>query len=150
MAQLDSAETNIETNNQNTILNASKDRLRVKKRKDEIEQMRADFEKNVKVEPEEMQKAVRDEVEVALLRMTEKKIMAEMELEKARQTIQEKDIRIAELENIILQLQGQNTQSIAIRSTNEIAEKSNDVAHAQLVVANLTQAYYEDTILPAN
>ena len=37
MAKLDSAEQNIESNNQNTIVNASKDRLRAKKRKDEID-----------------------------------------------------------------------------------------------------------------
>ena len=34
-----------------------------------------------------MQKAVREEVEVALLRMTEKKLIVEMELEKAREEI---------------------------------------------------------------
>ena len=91
MAQLDSTEYSIQANNENTIVNASKDRLRAKKRKDEIDLMKADFEKNVRVEPEEMHKAVRDEVEVALLRMTEKKIIAQMDLEKARKTIEEKD-----------------------------------------------------------
>ena len=45
----------------------------------------------MKVEPEEMHKAVREEVEVALLRMTEKKIIAEMNLEKAHSTIVQKD-----------------------------------------------------------
>ena len=101
MAQLDNAESHIESNNQNTIVNASKDRLRVKKRKDEIEQMQKDFEQNVKVDPEEMHNAVKQEVEVALLRMTEKKMKAEMELDKARKTIAEKDQRIAELELIV-------------------------------------------------
>ena len=91
MAQLDSAESHIQVNNENTIVNASKDRLRAKKRKDEIDQLQADFEQNVKVEPEEMHKAVREEVEVALLRMTEKKIIAEMNLEKAHSTIVQKD-----------------------------------------------------------
>ena len=37
MAQLDSAESHIQVNNENTIVNASKDRLRAKKRKDEID-----------------------------------------------------------------------------------------------------------------
>ena len=49
----------------------------------------------MKVDPEEMDKTVKQEVEVALLRMTEKKMKAEMELEKARKTIEEKDQRIA-------------------------------------------------------
>ena len=45
--------------------------------------MRDDFEKNCKADPEEMNKVVKREVEVALLRMTEKKMMVEMQLEKA-------------------------------------------------------------------
>ena len=51
-----------------------------------------------------MQKAVREEVEVALLRMTEKKLIVEMELEKAREEIKQKDARIGELELIVKQL----------------------------------------------
>ena len=54
IAQLDSAELNIEANNQQTITNASKDRLRARKRKDEIDKMKADYESNVKVDPEQM------------------------------------------------------------------------------------------------
>ena len=45
--------------------------------------MQTDFESNVKVDPEEMSKAVKQEVEVALLRMTEKKMKIEMQLEAA-------------------------------------------------------------------
>ena len=36
---LDSADANIQANNENTITNASKDRLRAKKRQDEMRQM---------------------------------------------------------------------------------------------------------------
>ena len=54
MAKLDSAESHIQVNNQNTITNASKDRIRVKKRGDEIDQMKKDFETNCKHDPEEM------------------------------------------------------------------------------------------------
>ena len=45
--------------------------------------MQEDFEHNVRADPEEMDKTVKQEVEVALLRMTEKKMKAEMELEEA-------------------------------------------------------------------
>lgn len=54
MVKLDSAENGINTNNKNTITNASKDRLRAKKRKDEITQMQQDYESNCRVDPEEM------------------------------------------------------------------------------------------------
>lgn len=54
MAKLDSAESHIQVNNQNTITNASKDRIRVKKRKDEIDEMKKDYETNCKHDPEEM------------------------------------------------------------------------------------------------
>ena len=81
MAKLDSAEKHINSNNENTIDNASKDRLRAKKRKGEIDEMTKDYETNIKVDPEEMQLKVKEGVQVALLRMTEKKMMAEMKLE---------------------------------------------------------------------
>ena len=82
--------------------------------------MQKDFEQNVKADPEEMDKTVKQEVEVALLRMTEKKMKAEMELEKARKIIEEKDQRIAQLELVVRQLQTQRAQSIAVRQTNEM------------------------------
>ena len=95
--------------------------------------MQTDFESNVKVDPEEMNKAVKQEVEVALLRMTEKKMKVEMQLEQANNTIKERDARIAELENIIRQLvatQGGQVinaqattatgQNVAILSTNQM------------------------------
>ena len=71
MQRLDSAENHINANNQNTITNASKDRLRVKKRKDEIAQMQADFESNVRVDPEEMSK-------VSLIRLSARGAMVEL------------------------------------------------------------------------
>ena len=82
--------------------------------------MQKDFEQNVKADPEEMDKTVKQEVEVALLRMTEKKMKAEMELEKARKIIEEKDQHIAQLELVVRQLQTQRAQSIAVRQTNEM------------------------------
>ena len=75
---LDSADAHIQTNNENTITNASKDRLRVKKRQDEIRLMQEDYERNVRADPAEMDKTVKQEVEVALLRMAEKKMKVEM------------------------------------------------------------------------
>ena len=81
--------------------------MRAKKRKDEFEQLQKDYEANCKIDPEEMNKTVKQEVEVALLRMTEKKMKAEMELEKAMKTIAEKDSRIAELELMIRQMNAQ-------------------------------------------
>ena len=73
--------------------------------------MQEDFEHNVRADPEEMDKTVKQEVEVALLRMTEKKMKAEMELEEARQQIRQKDERIAQLELIVRQLSAQRAQS---------------------------------------
>ena len=67
--------------------------------------MQQDFEENCKVNPEEMQKAVKQEVEVALLRMAEKKMKVEMQLEAAQKTIKQKDERIAQLELIVRQLE---------------------------------------------
>jgi len=75
---MDSADAHIQTNNENTIVNASKDRLRAKKRAEEMQQMQEDYEKNVRADPEEMDKTVKHEVEVALLRMTEKRMKMEM------------------------------------------------------------------------
>ena len=45
--------------------------------------MQADFNKNVRADPEEMNTIVKQEVEVALLRMVEKKLKVEMQLENA-------------------------------------------------------------------
>ena len=75
---LDSADANIHANNVNTITNAEKDRFRAKKRQDEMRQMQEDYEKNIRADPAEMDKTVKQEVEVALLRMAEKKMMVEM------------------------------------------------------------------------
>ena len=58
-----------------------------------------------------MNTVVKREVEVALLRMTEKKMKAEMQLEKAQILIKEKDARIAELESAVRQLAAQRAQS---------------------------------------
>ena len=46
--------------------------------------MQADFNKNVRADPEEMNTIVKQEVEVALLRMVEKKLKVEMQLEQAQ------------------------------------------------------------------
>ena len=46
--------------------------------------MQADFNKNVRADPEEMNIIVKQEVEVALLRMVEKKLKVEMQLEQAQ------------------------------------------------------------------
>ena len=43
-------------------------------------------------------------MEVALLRMTEKKMMLEMALEAAQKTIKEKDETIAQLKQLVMQL----------------------------------------------
>ena len=63
--------------------------------------MQKDFDENCKNDPEEVQKAVKQEVEVALLRMAEKKMKVEMQLEAAQKEIKEKDARIAQLELIV-------------------------------------------------
>ena len=119
MQSLEQAESSIQMNNVNTIENASKDRARVKKRKDEIQAMQQDFESNVRADPAEMDRAVKKEVEVALLRMTEKKMKVEMQLEKAMKTIEDKDARIAQLEQTIMRLQGQGpTNSVLIQDSN--------------------------------
>ena len=82
--------------------------------------MRDDFEKNCKADPEEMNKVVKREVEVALLRMTEKKMMVEMQLEKAQNEIKQKDARIAELERVVRQLVAQGTSQINIQDSNNV------------------------------
>lgn len=56
MDKLDSAEGLIQQNNDNTVVNASKDRLRVKKRRDEIDALEKDFSENIKADPETMDK----------------------------------------------------------------------------------------------
>ena len=68
-----------------------------------------------------MDLAVKKEVEVALLRMTEKKMKVEMQLEKAMKTIEEKDARIAQLEQTIMRLQGHAHTSVLIQDSNETA-----------------------------
>ena len=69
-----------------------------------------------------MDREVKKEVEVALLRMTEKKMKVEMQLEKAMKTIEDKDARIAQLEQTIMRLQGQGpSNSVLIQDSNATA-----------------------------
>ena len=53
------------------------------------------------------------------MRMTEKKMKVEMQLEKAMKTIEDKDARIAQLEQTIMRLQGQGpANSVLIQDSN--------------------------------
>ena len=120
MERFDAAESQIKQNNAGIAANAEKDRLRAKQLRSQMDEMLSDYNTNVRVDPEEMSQAVKQGVEVALLRMTEKKMKAEMELARAKQTISEQSKRIAELELLVRTLQTQRAQSIAIVQSNEL------------------------------
>ena len=107
ISRLDVAEDAINLNNAGTVTNASKDRLRVKKRGDEIEAMSHDFITNCRNDPEEVDKTVKHEIEMALLRMTEKKVLVDLKLDEADQKVQEKDAKIKELETLVTLLKEQ-------------------------------------------
>jgi hypothetical protein len=63
-----------------------------------------DFEHNVKVDPKVLDETVRSGVEAALLRMTEKKMIAEQKLFDMEQEMAKKDQRIKDLEDLVLKL----------------------------------------------
>ena len=66
----------INNNNMNAIQNVEKDRIRTKVRQDEFSKLEKEFNDNIR-NPDHVDETVRDEVNNALLRMTEKKMMAD-------------------------------------------------------------------------
>ena len=66
----------INNNNMNAVQNAEKDRIRTKVRQDEFSKLEKEFNDNIR-NPDHVDETVRDEVNNALLRMTEKKMMAD-------------------------------------------------------------------------
>ena len=75
--RVETAVTLINMNNAASLTNASKDRERVKVREAEINTLMQEFQASAKHDPKEVEETVRNEVEFALLRMTEKKILAD-------------------------------------------------------------------------
>lgn len=98
MNQADSA---IELNKNNMVINAEKDRKKVKKLNQQMDSMQKDFEQNIHAEPEQMKQTISYEIQHALLRMTEKKMRAEQSLKEAQSKIAEKDKRVEELERTV-------------------------------------------------
>ena len=98
MNQADSA---IELNKNNMVINAEKDRKKVKKLNQQMDNMQKDFEQNIHADPEKMTKTISYEIQHALLRMTEKKMKAEAALKEAQAAMEEKDKRILELERTV-------------------------------------------------
>ena len=81
MNQADSA---IELNKNNMVINAEKDRKKVKKLNQQMDSMQKDFEQNIHADPEKMTQTISYEIQHALLRMTEKKMKAESALKEAQ------------------------------------------------------------------
>jgi hypothetical protein len=63
-----------------------------------------DFEHNVKVDPKVLDETVKNGVEAALLRMTEKKMIAEQKLISMEVEMAKKDQRIRDLEDLVLKM----------------------------------------------
>jgi len=63
-----------------------------------------DFENHVKVDPKVLDETVKSGVEAALLRMTEKKMIAEEKVSALEAELVKKDNRIKELEEMLLRL----------------------------------------------
>ena len=63
-----------------------------------------DFEHNVKVDPKVLDETVKNGVEAALLRMTEKKMIAEKKLISMEVEMAKKDQRIRDLEDLVLKM----------------------------------------------
>ena len=74
--KLATVEALINNNNMNAVQNAEKDRIRTKVRQDEYLKLEKEFNDNIR-NPDHVDETVRDEVNNALLRMTEKKMMAD-------------------------------------------------------------------------
>lgn len=109
----------VNLNNAASITNASKDRERAKLRNDEMNTLMAEFENSAKPSAKEVDETVKTEVEYALLRMTEKKIIADQQIESLRsqldvktKELEQKDKRILELEKLISQLGLSPTRSM--------------------------------------
>lgn len=71
----------INQNKAATLANVSKDRLKAKLHKDEIDSLAVDYEYNVKIDPSVLDETVKSEVQAVLLRITEKKMIAEAKVE---------------------------------------------------------------------
>ena len=63
-----------------------------------------DFEHNVKVDPKVLDETVKNGVEAALLRMTEKKMIAEQKLISMEVEMAKKDQRIRDLVDLVLKM----------------------------------------------
>ena len=63
-----------------------------------------DFEHNVKVDPKVLDETVKNGVEAALLRMKEKKMIAEQKLISMEVEMAKKDQRIRDLEDLVLKM----------------------------------------------
>ena len=82
-----------------------------------MDQLLADFEKNVKTEPNQLDETVRSCVESALLRMTEKKMLADEKIGQLQRELETKDKRIQELEGLVANLQANLNRTSVMRSS---------------------------------
>lgn len=81
ISRLETAMVQINSSKEATLANVNKDRIRAKLRKAEMDLLMEDYQKNIKVEEKELDETVKSGVEQALLKMTEKKIIADTKME---------------------------------------------------------------------
>lgn len=108
-------------NNDNTVENFKKDKLKVLKYGEEIDQMHREYDEYREKDPElfnsvssyrfadDVQK-VKSEVDFALLRISEKRYKAEQEVESLKQVITKKNAYIRELEIKLREFKQENNQ----------------------------------------
>ena len=89
-------------------MNSTKNRLRMNDRHRELESMKQYFIIHVAEQNLGAEQVCHDELQVALLRMTEKKIVAEQKCKAYELELQTKDARIAELQDIVNRNKGSN------------------------------------------
>ncbi|CDW74890.1 UNKNOWN [Stylonychia lemnae] len=113
----------INQNSENTIINAQKDKQKVKRYEDEISQLGQDYDKFREKDPEVFNTKVKSEVEFALLRISEKRYKAEMEAENLKQVLSKKNAYIHELEIKMKEMKRENeflkTQVVDLEEENK-------------------------------
>ena len=100
-SRLAAVEHLISQNNQNHKANELKDREKAATYKGELDLIQKDFEEHIAVNPEGLKEVVSTEMQNALIRMTEKKLLADQKCQQLEQ-------KVFRLEELVQQLQAEN------------------------------------------
>jgi DNA replicative helicase MCM subunit Mcm2 (Cdc46/Mcm family) len=101
IALMQSIEARIGENVQAQQQAGAKNRLRMGDREREFNEIKEDFVKNIQEVNKTAETEFRHQLDLALLRMTEKKVLAEARCKELEQLLRERDLRIEQLEQMV-------------------------------------------------